>query len=398
MLYIAIILLVGLLFGRLATIIHLPSVTGYLIGGLIAGPSFFNGLTTEMLEHFGVVSEMALAFIAFTIGLSFKKSYFKRVGFKPVVIAFSEATFAVLIVTSGLLFIGLDPAFAIVLGAIAAATAPAATILVIKEFKAKGPVTDMLMSVVALDDAIALILFGFAATLAKTFMQVQGEFSVFFSILQPFLDIFLAAILGGLLGWAMKWPLKVFQSNGNQLGILIAFVFLSSGISSLMGISELLTTMMMGAILTNVSSVSNTIGDLADRLTPPLYLMFFVIAGAELNIAIIPSVGLVGSVYIVLRVVGKMLGTYVGAQVAHAPKEVSRYLGATLIPQAGVAIGLTSVAETLIPLYAPQIKAVVLVGTLVCAIVGPLATKIALTKAGEIDSPIKKTQSVHQSI
>lgn len=382
--YIAIVLIVGIVFGQLATLLKMPNVTGYLIGGLIVGPSLLNGLTLDVLEHFEIVSEVALAFIAFTIGLSFKRSYFKRVGFQPVVIAALEATLAVVVVTGGLLLIGVDLPFAIVLGAIAAATAPAATIMVIKEFKAEGPVTETLLSVVALDDAFALILFGFASTIAQSLIEVEGEFSLFLSILNPFINIIYALLVGAVLGFLMKWPLKYFRTSSNRLVVLIIFVFLASGLSSMFGISELLTTMIMGAVLTNVSSYATSMSDLSDRITSPIFVMFFVIAGAELNLSIVPTVGLIGIVYITLRVVGKILGVYLGAKLTHAPETVSRYLGATLIPQAGVAIGLTAVAQSIVPMHAPQIRVVVLSATLVYELVGPLITKVALTKAGEI--------------
>ncbi|OJF92712.1 sodium:proton exchanger [Alkalibacterium sp. 20] len=383
-LYIAIVLLVGLFFGQLATFIKLPSVTGYLLGGLLVGPSLLNALTPAVLENFEIVPQIALAFIAFTIGSSFKRSYFKRVGLTPVIIAIFEASFAVIIVTSGLLLFGVELPFAIMLGAIAAATAPAATIMVIKEYKAKGPVTETLLSVVALDDAIALILFGFASTIAKSLLEVDGDFSLFLSILNPFLDIFYALVVGTILGLIMKWPLKLFRTSSNRLIILITFVFLGSGLSALFGISELLTIMIMGAVLTNISSAASSMIELSDRVTAPIYVMFFVVSGAELNLAVIPSVGFIGIAYILLRVVGKISGTYVGAKITHAPETVGRYLGATLIPQAGVAIGLTAIAESVVPMYAVQIKVVVLSATLIYELVGPLITKIALTKAGEI--------------
>ncbi|WP_218162484.1 cation:proton antiporter [Alkalibacterium sp. 20] len=374
----------GLFFGQLATFIKLPSVTGYLLGGLLVGPSLLNALTPAVLENFEIVPQIALAFIAFTIGSSFKRSYFKRVGLTPVIIAIFEASFAVIIVTSGLLLFGVELPFAIMLGAIAAATAPAATIMVIKEYKAKGPVTETLLSVVALDDAIALILFGFASTIAKSLLEVDGDFSLFLSILNPFLDIFYALVVGTILGLIMKWPLKLFRTSSNRLIILITFVFLGSGLSALFGISELLTIMIMGAVLTNISSAASSMIELSDRVTAPIYVMFFVVSGAELNLAVIPSVGFIGIAYILLRVVGKISGTYVGAKITHAPETVGRYLGATLIPQAGVAIGLTAIAESVVPMYAVQIKVVVLSATLIYELVGPLITKIALTKAGEI--------------
>ncbi|GEK90191.1 transporter, CPA2 family (TC 2.A.37) [Alkalibacterium putridalgicola] len=384
--YIAIVLIIGLVFGQLAAFVKLPSVTGYLVGGLIVGPSVLNGLTPEVLESLDIVEEVALAFIAFTVGLSFKRSYFKRVGIGPVIIALCESVAAVLIVIGGLLLIGVDLAFAIILGAIAAATDPASTIMVIKEFKAKGPVTETLMSVVALDDAMALILFGFASAIARMLVQTQGELSLISSILSPFIDIFFAVLIGAVLGFLMKWPLKFFQTSSNRLVVLISFVFLASGISVYFGVSELLTIMVMGAVLTNISLAATKMNDLADRITTPIYVMFFVVSGAGLDVSVIPTVGFVGLVYIILRVVGKIAGAYLGADLAHTPKTVSRYLGMTLIPQAGVAIGLTAIAESIVPMYAAQIKVVVLCSTLIYALIGPLTTKMALTKAGEIPS------------
>ncbi|MFO8069215.1 MAG: cation:proton antiporter [Alkalibacterium sp.] len=383
-LYIAIMLIVGLVFGQLATLVKMPNVTGYLIGGLLFGPSFLNGLTPEVLEHFELVSEVTLGFIAFTVGLSFKRSYFKRVGFTPIVIAACEAILAAVFVTTALLLIGVELPFALVLGSIAAATAPAATIMVIKEYKAKGPVTETLLSVVALDDAFALILFGFAATIAQSLLEVQGEISLFLTALSPFLDIFYSVVVGVVLGFLMKWPLKFFRTSGNRLAILIIFVFSAAGLSLSFGISELLTTMIMGATLTNISPSSSSMNELSDRITAPIYLMFFVIAGAQLNLAVVPSVGLIGIVYITVRVIGKISGVYIGAKLTHAPETVANYLGATLIPQGGVAIGLIAVAQTIVPMYGPQIRAVVLSATLIYGLIGPIATKIALTRAREI--------------
>lgn len=386
LLFLAKVLLAGLLFGKLATLLKLPTVTGYLIGGLLIGPSVSHIISEGMVSQAHIISEMALSFIAFTIGLSFKVTYFKRVGLTPVIIAISEASLAVLLVTGTLIITGHDPAFSIVLGAIAAATAPAATIMVIKEYEASGPVTEILKSVVALDDTVALILFGFAATIAQMIVNAgQQSINIFYSILQPFISVLLALLIGAIVGFLMRYPLKYFKTTGQKLSLLLAFVFLASGLSTGFGVSELLACMMTGAVLSNVSSEAPTMGELTERITPPIYLMFFVVSGAELNLALLPSIGIIGLLYIIVRVAGKVFGTFVGAKIMHAPKEVSRYLGITLIPQAGVAIGLTAVAETLVPNYAAQIKTIVLCATLIYELVGPVITKIALQKAGEID-------------
>ena len=383
LLSIAIVLFTGLFFGKIATYFKLPNVTGYLIGGLIMGPSILNVLSAESIGSLGIISQVALGFIAFTIGLSFKVNYFKRVGWTPVVIAFCEATLAVLFVQIALVIAGFELSLAIVLGAIAAATAPAATVMVIKQYKAKGPVTDTLLSVVAIDDAIALILFGFAAAIAQTLLGTNVSSNLLMTILSPVLEILLALVLGAVVGFILKYVLMQFTTRGGRLSILIGGVFLITGLSSYFGISELLANMAGGVVLTNISLDAQRMDEMTDYITPPIYMAFFVISGARLQLSILPTIGLLGIIYIVFRVIGKMSGAYIGARVMNAPKDIQKYLGPMLIPQAGVAIGLTSVAEQLVPEHAGEITAVVLVGTLIYELVGPVLTKISLEKAGE---------------
>lgn len=383
LLNVALLLFSGILLGRAVKYLKLPNVTGYLIAGLLLGPSISGLLSQATLDQFSILSDMALAFIAFSIGIEFKASYFKRVGWTPVVIAIFEALGAVILVTLALVCSGQNLAFSLVLGAIAAATAPAATIMVIKQYKAKGPVTETLMSVVALDDAVGLIAFGFAVAIAKVLGNGQGA-GIASSILQPFREIGLAVLIGAVLGICFKFPLRFFKKPGNRLILTIGFVFLASSLASLLHASSLLTCMILGAAFTNVSKDAQHIGALCDGVTPPLFLLFFAISGAGLNLSILPSIGLVGVIYVVVRVIGKFLGSFAGAKIMRAPKTVARYLGPTLIPQAGVAIGLTLVAQTVVPEYAPTIRAVVLCGTLIYEIIGPAVTKICLKKAGEI--------------
>lgn len=382
LLYIAIILLAGLVFGRLLKLVKMPNVTGYLIAGLILGPFVSGILSAENVKSLEVISEMALSFIAFTIGLSFKKSYLKRVGLTPVVIAVFEALFAVFIVQGALIAFGFNKEFSIILGSIAAATAPAATLMVIKQYNAKGPVTETLMSVVAIDDAIALIAFGFCVTIAK--IMSGGTENIVLSILSPFYEVLLALAVGGAMGLLFKIPLKFFKKDGNRLIIIIAFVFMSNALASLLNVSTLLACMATGAVLCNISDESDRISAMADFITPPVFLMFFVVSGADLNISVLPQIGLMGVIYVVFRVIGKMLGAYTGAKIMKAPPNICKYIGPTLIPQAGVAIGLTMVAQTVIPEFAPQIRAVILCGTLIYELCGPIITKITLKKAGEI--------------
>lgn len=380
----SIILFTGLVFGKLITFLKLPNVTGYLIGGLIVGPSVFGIVSGEMVNSLGFISQIALAFIAFSIGLSFKVNYLKRVGLTPVVIAILEAIFAVLLVQIVLFIAGFDLELVLVLGSIAAATAPAATVMVIRQYKAKGPVTDMLLSVVAIDDAIALVLFGFATTIAQILIDPVPSTNLAFSLFKPIVDILLALLIGAIVGFLLKYLLKIFTTRGGRLSVLFAGVFLSSGIATSFGVSELLANMALGFVLTNISLESQVMDDMTEFVSPPIYMMFFVLSGAKLQLSIVTSIGLLGVIYIVFRVVGKIAGASLGAHIMKAPTNVKKYLGPMLIPQAGVAIGLATTAETLLPEYSAQITAVVLVGTLIYELVGPVITKFSLQKAGEV--------------
>lgn len=383
--YLAIMLFAGLLFGRLLKLVKLPNVTGYLIAGLVLGPFVTKILSAEQVESLSVISNMALSFIAFTVGLSFKRSYFKRVGMTPVVIALLEALVAVFLVQGALIAAGFDVAFSIVLGAIAAATAPAATIMVIKQYGAKGPVTDTLMAVVAIDDAVALVAFGFAVSIAGV-ISGNGGGNIFLSILQPLWQVFLSLLIGAVMGVLFKIPLMFFKKSGNRLIIIIGFVFMTSALATLCGVSELLACMALGSVFCNISTESDSINDLCDFFTPPLFELFFVVSGAGLDVSVLPQIGVMGAIYVVVRCVGKYLGAFIGAKIMKAPDAVAKYIGPTLIPQAGVAIGLTIVAQSVVPHYAAQVRAVILCGTLIYELVGPAITKITLKKAGEIQS------------
>ncbi len=383
----AVLLFAGLISAKLIKKLRLPDVTGYLLGGLLIGPYLLGILSAEAAEGLAIISDMALGFIAFTVGGEFKFSYFKRVGATPIVIAFFESIIAVLFVTLGLLVAGCELPFAIVLGAIAAATAPAATVMVIKQYKARGPVTETLLSVVAIDDAVALVAFGFAVAIAGTLNSTESV-SLLASIAAPVVEVLLAVGLGIGIGFVFTFALRFFPHRDARLALVIAFVFLGSALATALNVSALLLCMALGATFTNLSRTSAEVYSLCDQLTPPLFMMFFVLSGADLNITVLPSIGLIGVVYVLLRVAGKWSGAALGAKLMKAPKTVCRYLGPALIPQAGVAIGLTFVAQTVVPQYAETIRAVILCGTLIYELVGPAITKKTLQKAGEIDAGI----------
>ncbi len=372
----------GMALGRLVKLIKLPNVTGYLLAGLLLGPSILGILSDNFLNDIAIISDAALGFIAFSIGNEFKISYFKRVGATPIVIAVLESLFAVIFVVIALVISGQSLPFSLVLGSIAAATAPAATIMVIKQYKARGPVTETLLSVVAIDDATALITFSIAIALATAISG--GNQSAAQLILKPVIEIGGALVTGAVLGFIFLLPLKAFKKDGNRLSLEIAFIFMGLGLSALCGFSSLLLCMAMGAVIANFSPDVNHIMKLTDRITPPVFMLFFVASGAGLNISVLPSIGIVGLIYVIVRVLGKIFGASLGARICKANKNIRRYLGPALVPQAGVAIGLSLAATTVVPQYATQIRTVILCGTLIYELVGPAITKISLKKAGEI--------------
>jgi Kef-type K+ transport system membrane component KefB len=381
--YLALILFAGLAFGRAVKLAKLPNVTGYLIAGLLIGPYILKIVPADLVKGLEMVSQMALAFIAFSIGSEFKLNYLKKVGTMPIIIAVMEGLAATAVVVLVLILTGFNIEIAILLGAIASATAPAATIMVVRQYKAKGPVTETLLSVVALDDAVALIAFGFAIAIVNM-MQHPGETSLLLSVAKPVGEILGSLLLGFLLGVLFMVPLRFFKKDSNRLIITTGFVFLGSALATMFGLSPLLLCMAMGAMLVNVSKSGDSILRLTENVTPPIFLMFFVVSGMELDITVLPQVGIIGVLYIVCRVIGKVAGASLGAIIMKAPDAVKKYIGFSLVPQAGVAIGLSLLAAQMLPQYGQTIRTVVLSATFIYELTGPAITKAALRKAGEI--------------
>lgn len=381
--YIALIIIFALLSGKVVKKLKLPNVTGYLVIGLIVGPYGLGILSQEVVSSFSIVSEMALGFIAFSIGAEFKLKYLRKVGKAPVVIAIFEAVTAVVLVDIVLLLFGYDLTLALCIGAIASATAAASTLMVVKQYKANGPVTRTLLPVVAIDDAVALMAFGISIAIAKA-VSSDGGGSMLKTLTDPIIEIFGGLIFGAVLGLIHTQLVKWYTGRGNRLALTCALIFFCIGVSDMWGFSSLLACMMMSAVFVNMSSISDKIFEPIERTTPPIYMMFFVISGASLDITIIPKIGLIGVIYIVFRVLGKMLGSYIGATLSHAEPVVKKYLGLTLVPQEGVAIGLVTVAMGAVPEYGNTIQTVVLCGIVIYELVGPLITKLALKAAKEI--------------
>lgn len=385
--YVAAILFAGMFVAKILEGVKLPNVTGYLIAGLIIGPSILAIIPKEGADKLSIISEAALSFIAYSIGSQFNIGNLKGLGKGVILITVLEAFTAVALVDLSMIFIFKQPIpFSLILGAIAAATAPAATLMVIRQYKARGPVVNTLLPVVAMDDALCIIAFGISTTIAKAIVNNSTNISMFKIIFIPLLEILLALILGFIMGIILTYLSKNARGEDGLLSIVIATLFATTGIAIKFELSSLLACMMVGATLINIDPNNKRAFTTIERFTPPVLIAFFTIAGVQLDLSVLKEVGFLGIAYLFIRVVGKMLGAYLGARISNFPRTVQKYLGFTLIPQAGVAIGLSMVAENILSYpYGLRVRTIVLAGTVVYELVGPMITKTVLIKAGEIE-------------
>ena len=382
LLLVGITMMAGLIMSRAAKLVKLPNVTAFLVAGLIIGPCVAGIISREQAESMGIISEAALGFIAYSIGGEFKLSYLKKIGKAPLTITFFQGMTTAVCVDVGLILFGVDVPLALLLGAIGLATAPAATLMVVRQYKADGPVTQMLLPVVAMDDALGLMVFSISAAVAQG--MLGGEVTISSMLLTPLIEIVGSFALGAALGWLLAFGARFFASRGNKLALSIALVLAGVGLCDILNLSSLLVCMMIGAMMVNLSQQREVLIEQCNRFTPPLFLLFFVLSGADLDLSVLPSVGLIGVAYLLLRCIGKWGGTYLGAVCVKADKHIRHYLGLTLLPQAGVAIGMAALVSARFPTLAAQVNTIVLAGVLVFELIGPVITKIALTKAGEI--------------
>ncbi|MBQ7657183.1 MAG: cation:proton antiporter [Clostridia bacterium] len=382
LLLVGITMMAGLIMSRVAKLVKLPNVTAFLVAGLIIGPCVAGIISREQAESMGIISEAALGFIAYSIGGEFKLSYLKKIGKAPLTITFFQGMMTAVCVDVGLILFGVDVPLALLLGAIGLATAPAATLMVVRQYKADGPVTQMLLPVVAMDDALGLMVFSISAAVAQG--MLGGEVTISSMLLTPLIEIVGSFALGAALGWLLAFGARFFASRGNKLALSIALVLAGVGLCDILNLRSLLVCMMIGAMMVNLSQQREVLIEQCNRFTPPLFLLFFVLSGADLDLSVLPSVGLIGVMYLLLRCIGKWGGTYLGAVCVKADKHIRHYLGLTLLPQAGVAIGMAALVSARFPTLAAQVNTIVLAGVLVFELIGPVITKIALTKAGEI--------------
>ncbi len=406
LLSVSIALLAGLLMTRVFKPLKLPAVTAYLIAGILVGPYCMGALgieglgfnNAESVHHLALISDVALGFIAFSIGSEFRLEELKKTGRQALVIGVFQALVATLFVDLALLGIHLlmpdklSVPQLITLGAIATATAPAATLMVVRQYKAKGPLTDLLLPIVALDDAVGLIVFAVSFGIAKTI--VSGTVDLVSIIVNPLVEITCSLILGAVMGWVLTQLEKLFNSNTNRLNLTIAAVFVTVALSMVdfhigmvhISFSSLLVCMMLGTVFCNICPLSEDLMGAADKWTSPLFAIFFVISGAELELNVFAdwAIVVVGVVYIIFRSLGKYSGTYLSAKATDCSPEICRYLGITLLPQAGVALGMCTIAAANLPGEGAMIRNITLFGVLIYELFGPLMTRWALTKAGDI--------------
>ena len=408
LLSVSIALLAGLLMTRAFKPLKLPSVTAYLIAGILIGPYCLGNFGIEGLGFssadavtaLGLVSEVALGFIAFSIGSEFELEELKKTGKQATVIGIFQALIATLFVDVALYFVHLAMPDkltlpqTLVLGAIATATAPAATLMVVRQYKADGPLTKLLLPIVALDDAVGLIVFAVSFGIAKTL--ISGNLDMISIIVNPIVEIGCSLLLGAVMGWILTQLEKMFNSNTNRLNMTIAFVFLTVALSMLdfhigpvhISFSSLLVCMMLGTIFCNICPLSHDLMNMSDKWTSPLLAIFFVISGAELELNVFADMAIVfiGITYILFRSLGKYFGSYGSAKAVKCSPSICKYLGITLLPQAGVALGMCSIAAAS-PEMGNQgalIRNITLFAVLIYELVGPLLTRQALTAAGDI--------------
>lgn len=400
-------LLAGLLLSRLAKLLKLPAVTAYLVAGIVVGPYCLGafkvdglGFTSmENVEQFSILCDVALGFIAFSIGNEFRLSQLKKIGKQATIVGILQAVFTTLLVDAALILLHfampeqLPLEAAIVLGAIASATAPAATLMVVKQYKAKGPVTEILLPVVALDDAVGLVLFAISFGIAKALGV--GNVDIISVLVNPLLEVILSLALGSAMGALFHFCERFFHSRSKRLSVSIAFVFMTIALSMVkieigrveIAFSSLLTCMMLGTIFCNICDFSEELMARVDRWTAPLFVLFFVLSGAELELSVFTNVMVlvIGLVYILARSAGKYTGAFLSSKWVNCDEKIVKYLGITLLPQAGVALGMAMKSEALGGDIGILISNITLFAVLIYELVGPMLTKLALMKSGDIN-------------
>lgn len=396
LLTIGVVLLVGVIGGKIAGIFKLPNVSGYLVAGLFLGPSFLKFIGAQEINTFSVINELALAVIAFNIGSEFIIKDMLKLGKSIVIITLAEVVGAIVIVFSVMYYIFGQPfAFSIVIASMSAATAPAATLLVMRQYKAHGPLTKTILPVVALDDVFGIMAFGIAMSLAKLSVGKQ-QYSIIQMFKGPIIEMCGSLLFGIILGGALVLLAKRSTGRDNLQAITLVAIGLATGLSKMLGLSSLLTCIMMGTMVVNYLHKSKRVFDSINDFINPVYILFFTLAGASLNLSTFTTVGLMGIAYVFARAGGKMIGAYFGAKSVKSDPMITKNLGLALLPQGGISIGLIVLVRQQLPEHAVAISTIIMFSVLIYEVSGPIFAKIAIQRAGEING--LETQKEKQKV
>ncbi len=390
-----IVALVGMLGGKLVNAARLPAVTGYIIIGILLGPSCFGILNSEALGFLGPVQTMGFSLIAIAVGGELSLVTLRRLGKPVVIISIAEVIGAFVITYLFVRLLGAPVRLALMLGTLATATAPAATLAVCHECKADGDLTRTLLATVALDDAWAVISFAVAISVVNSLNQ--GDAVTWTMLLNPMREIGISVALGSIIGLFGMLVSKLFKSHADTLVISLAMLFLNAGLASHFGVSIILTGIVAGALMTNLGGERRRLFTILEEIETPVYILFFALAGAHLQLASITHVGFLGAAYVIGRVFGKVAGAWSGASLVKSPPVVRKYLGLTLVPQAGVAVGLAAVAAQKVPAYSDTVMTIILASVVIYELTGPVLTRFALHRAGEVNQDERKLAMANPS-
>lgn len=380
-LYIALLLLVGLGGGWLATKVNLPSVTGYILSGLILGPSFLNIITGDVYQSLAFVNELALGILAITVGAELHREMIKKLGKELAILSIGNTALSFILVTAGTYFMGMPLTYASILGALSLTVSPAGVVSMVKERKAKGEMTQTLLGLVAFDNLVAILVFGFVVAFVETTGNVNvDEFSLILAVLS---DILFAALIGVASGFFASFFIRKELTNDKLLVILGAVILFNSGIASVLGLSPVLVNIVSGATITNLTNRKVLVAQVINRMELPIFVIFLTLAGAHLDVAIFATVGLIGLAYIICRSLGRYLGAFIFSRFTSLKKKGRQNIGFGLLPQAGIAIGLATIAEQSVPGTTGILTGVILTGALAFEIGGPLLLSSALKWSGE---------------
>ena len=383
LLSLGIMLLAGFLVTRITKRFKLPDVTGYIISGILLGPYVLNIIPKAFISNIGFIGDLALAFVAFDVGLFLRKGSFKKSGLQSIIVTLFEAIVPGILVTLTMsLIFSFSWSFSLLLGAISTATSPASTVMTINEYDARGEFVYILLQVVALDDAVGLILFSVASAVASALELGAVDFSHFFlPLLYNLLMLFLGFIAGVLLKKLLE---PKGRSKGNRLILVIIMLLFITGISSILEISPLLAAMFFSVTYINITDDKDLYDEL-DGFTPPIMSMFFILSGINLDVPALFSLGAIGVAYFIVRIIGKYIGAYLGSSVAGLKRSTRNYLGFALLPQAGVAIGLAFIGERMLPTdVGSTLMTIILASSVLYELIGPVSAKWALIQAGTI--------------